>query len=161
MSYRNKTYVAFDADNDMWAYGFMKGWSSRDNIDFEFFDAHSIKELTARANDEQYIKRILRERLQNSKHFILLVGASTKNLRKYVQWEIDIAISLDLPIIVVNLNKVNGCDSNNCPVSLRYHMSVHGPFKMEYIKMAMKDFTTNYYSYKNRFKSPIWYNQFN
>jgi len=28
MSYRNKTYVIFDGDNDMWAYSYMKGWKA-------------------------------------------------------------------------------------------------------------------------------------
>src|SRR5256885_319221 len=102
MAYRNKTYVAFDGDNDIWAYRFMKGWKVQDHIDFDFHDAHSISELTVRAQDEAYIKRILRERLRNSKHFILLVGESTRYLKKYVKWEIEEAISLDVPIIVVN-----------------------------------------------------------
>ena len=96
MAYKNKTYVAFDGDNDMWAYAFMKGWDSREHIDFNFDDAHNIRELTSRAQDETYIKSVLRERLRNSKQFILLVGESTKYLRKYVQWEIELAIELDI-----------------------------------------------------------------
>ena len=31
MAYRNKTYVAFDGDNDMWAYAYMKGWKQNDS----------------------------------------------------------------------------------------------------------------------------------
>ncbi len=46
MSYRNKTYVIFDGDNDMWAYAFMKGWKQNDNIDFSLYDAHDIRPLT-------------------------------------------------------------------------------------------------------------------
>lgn len=160
MAYRNKTYVAFDGDNDMWAYAFMKGWNSLDHVDFDFYDAHSIKELSAYASNEQYIKRILRERLENSKHFILLVGESTKNLRKYVQWEIDLAIELDLPIIVVNLNKKNRCVPELCPVSLRNHVAVHGPFKKDYIKKAMDDFSAKYYHYKKKFNGPVWYSDY-
>ena len=40
MSYRDKTYVIFDGDNDIWAYGFMKGWKKNEHIDFDFDDAH-------------------------------------------------------------------------------------------------------------------------
>ena len=43
MSYRNKTYVIFDADNDYWAYARMKGWKTLRNIDFNFHDAHDLK----------------------------------------------------------------------------------------------------------------------
>ena len=51
MSYRNKTYVVFDGDEDMWAYAFMKGWKTNDNIDFSFHDAHDLRPLTGRASE--------------------------------------------------------------------------------------------------------------
>ena len=44
------------------------------------------------------------KRLKNTKIFVLLVGEKTKYLYKYVKWEIEQALSLNLPIIVVNLN---------------------------------------------------------
>ena len=46
MGYRNKTYVIFDGDNDMWAYRFMRGWNAQDHMDFDFYDAHDIRPLT-------------------------------------------------------------------------------------------------------------------
>lgn len=146
MAYRNKTYVAFDGDKDMWAYRYMKGWSSLKNIDFNFQDAHSIREVTDRAQDETYIKRILRERLQNSKVFVLLLGESTKNLRKYVRWEIELAIELEIPIIAVNLNNVNGVDTERCPKTLQNHLTLHGPFKLEFIKDSLNVITQNGYN---------------
>ena len=36
---------------------------------------------------------------------MVLVGEKTKNLYKFVRWEIELAIKLGLPIIVANLNK--------------------------------------------------------
>lgn len=51
MSYRNKTYVIFDADNDRWAYAYMRGWKSNENMNFNFNDAHDIGPLTDRASD--------------------------------------------------------------------------------------------------------------
>ena len=32
MSYRNRTYVIFDGDNDMWAYAYMKGWKESEQL---------------------------------------------------------------------------------------------------------------------------------
>jgi len=53
MSYRNKTYVIFDGDNDQWAYRFMNGWKANDHIDFNFYDAHDVgSELTDRASEQ-------------------------------------------------------------------------------------------------------------
>jgi hypothetical protein len=42
MSYRNKTYVAFDGDEDMRAYNIMRAWVESDHIDFNFYNAHDI-----------------------------------------------------------------------------------------------------------------------
>jgi hypothetical protein len=87
------TYVAFDGDKDIWAYGYMKGWSANKRIDFELLDAHDLDNMTARAQGEYYVKGKLRERMNKSKAFVLLVGESTKHLRKYVGWEIDLAVT--------------------------------------------------------------------
>ena len=42
MAYRNKTYVAFDGDNDMRYYQLMKAWKQSDSTSFNFYDAHDI-----------------------------------------------------------------------------------------------------------------------
>jgi len=34
MSYKNKTYVAFDGDTDMNGYRLMTAWKSNENIEF-------------------------------------------------------------------------------------------------------------------------------
>ena len=52
MSYRNKTYVIFDGDKDMWAYAYMKGWKQSEHIDFDFHDAHDLQPLTDRASND-------------------------------------------------------------------------------------------------------------
>ena len=110
MGYRNKTYVIFDGDNDMWAYARMKGWKSLKNMDFDFYDAHDLKPLTRQASNESYIKQRLLERIKNTKQVIVLVGDSTKNLYRYVRWEIEQCQKLGLPIVVVNLNKRRSID---------------------------------------------------
>jgi hypothetical protein len=55
MSYRNKTYVIFDADNDMWAYAYLNGWNESEHIEFDFHNAHDLRPLTDRASE--YRKR--------------------------------------------------------------------------------------------------------
>jgi hypothetical protein len=42
MAYRNKTYVAFDGDNDIHYYRLMKAWKQNNHSDFKFYDAHDI-----------------------------------------------------------------------------------------------------------------------
>lgn len=73
MSYRNKSYVIFDGDTDIWAYAYMKGWKANRRIDFDFFDAHSLRPLTASASEET-VKRRLRERMASASQVVALVG---------------------------------------------------------------------------------------
>ncbi|MCF7954837.1 MAG: TIR domain-containing protein [Phycisphaerae bacterium] len=144
MSYRDKTYVIFDGDNDMWAYAFMKGWKNNDKIDFDFEDSHDMLTLTRNAQNEDYIKGVLKKRLNSSKQFIVLVGESTKNLYKFVRWEIEIALSLGLPPIVVNLNNIKSIDANLCPPILKGSNGMHIPFKLKIIKYALDNWPSYY-----------------
>jgi hypothetical protein len=143
MSYKNKTYVIFDGDTDMWAYAYMKGWKQNERVDFDFYDAHDIRPLTDRASEET-VKSRLRERMSNAKQVIVLVGEHTKNLFKFVRWEMDLAIGNDLPIVVVNLNNKRDYDADRCPPILRDVYAVHVAFKMKIIKYALDNFPDQY-----------------
>jgi hypothetical protein len=131
------TYVAFDGDKDIWAYHFMRGSCANRRIDFELLDAHDLDNMTARAMGEAYVKSKLRERMDKSNAFVLLVGESTKHLHKYIGWEIDLALTLGLPLIVTNLNKKTTMDSDRCPAKLRDECAVHIPFKLAAIRHAV------------------------
>ncbi len=157
MSYRNKTYVIFDGDNDMWAYAFMKGWKLNENMDFNFHDAHDIRPLTDRASDET-IKARLRERFTNAKQAIVLVGESTKNLRKFVPWEIEIAQKLDLPIIVVNINGKRQMDPDRCPAALRGWLAAHVGLKAKIIQHALDNFPDEYFRIQASTSGARYYN---
>lgn len=134
-------YVVFDGDNDKWAYAYMNGWKANNNIDFDYQDAHDLDNMTARAQGEQYVKSKLRERMNKSTAVVVLLGEKTKNLYKYVRWELELALELDLPIIVANLNKKNNQDGNLCPAIIRDKAcTVHIPYTLEALKLAMSEF---------------------
>ena len=154
MSYRNKTYVIFDGDNDMWAYAYMKGWKTNQNIDFNFHDAHDLNTITNLSSEEN-TKRKLRARFSNTKQAIVLIGGSTKNLYRFVRWEIDICQKKGLPIVAVNLNKKRQYDETRCPAILRNADAVHVSFNARIIKYALDDFCPNFSKYKGR--KDNWY----
>ena len=136
MAYRNKVYVGFDGDNDIHYYRLLTAWSNNDRFDFNLLDAHDIN--TARdTSTEETIKLRLRERFHNSKAFILLVGESTKYLYKFVKWEIETALKLDLPIIVININKKRSRDEDRCPAIVRDELAMHVSFEMKIIEFAI------------------------
>jgi len=146
MSYKNKTYVIFDGDKDQWAYRFMNGWKANEHIDFNFYDAHDVgSEITDRAS-EQTVKRTLRQRFANAKQVIVLIGENTKSLYRFVRWELDLAVELNLPIIGVNLNDNRSFDTDRCPPILRDEYVVYIPFKMKIIQYALDHFPGEYNS---------------
>lgn len=143
MAYKNKTYVCFDGDKDMWSYRLMQAWKQNDNSSFDFYDAHDL--CSSRdTSSEETIKRSLRERLRNSKTFVVLVGESTKYLYKFVRWEIEQAINLGLPIIVVNLNKKRSMDVDRCPSLLRTTLAIHISFNAKIMQYALENWATSH-----------------
>lgn len=143
MGYRNKTYVIFDGDKDIWAYRYMKGWKNNKNIDFNFHDAHDLNTITNRSSEEN-TKRKLRERFSDAKQAIVLIGESTKNLYKFVRWEIQVCQRLGLPIVAVNLNDKRRFDADRCPAILRDADAMHVSYNARIIKHALDNFCENY-----------------
>jgi hypothetical protein len=142
MAYRNKTYICFDGDTDMASYRLMTAWHANEKFSFEFQNAHDLN--TARdGSQEESIKRQLRERFANSKDFIVLIGEKTKNLTKFVRWEMEVALKLGLPIIGVNLNGNRGRD-DRCPPIIRDELVVYVNFKPKIIEYAMTNWPAEY-----------------
>lgn len=146
MTYRNKTYIIFDADDDMWAYAFMKGWNKNERVDFDFYDAHDLNRLLDDSSEET-VKRKLRERLANTKQAIVLVGDNTRNLFRYVRWELETCLVLEIPIVAANLNGQRSLDVGRCPAVLKGEPVVHVAFKLKIIKHALDDFSETFSKY--------------
>lgn len=153
MSYRNKTYIAFDGDNDMHYYRIMCAWREHEHIDFNFYNAHDLNSARD-SSQEESIKRQLRERMQNAKQFILLVGKRTRYLTKFVKWEVEYARKLDLPVIVSNLNGAKTYDASLCPSWAvdTILSTVHISFGKNIIKHALDNFPDWYII--NKYKGP-------
>lgn len=146
MAYRNKTYICFDADTDMRYYRMMEAWKENENIAFNFQNAHELNNLRGWSSEET-IKAKLRERMLNSKVAIVLVGQHTKDLHKFVRWEIEQAQKMNLPIIVVNLNKKKVVDNDLCPPILRNHLAIHIAYGQKVINYALNHWVESYYNH--------------
>lgn len=141
--------MAFDGDNDMWAYRLMSAWKSNENIDFNFYNAHDLNSARDTSTEES-IKSQLRERMSNAKQMVLLVGDKTKYLRQFVPWEIELARKKDIPIIVVNINKKRGYDSVLCPSAIGDEVyTIHISFNVKIVRYALDNFPDIYHKYKD------------
>lgn len=140
MAYRNKTYIVFDGDEDMNYYRLMTAWNAHDGFSLNFANAHDLN--TARdSSQEESIKSQLRERFANSKLLIVLIGEKTRLLTKFVKWELEVALKLELPILGVNLNKSKKIDAN-CPPTIKDELVVYVPFAHDIIEYAMENWPT-------------------
>ena len=136
MAYRNKVFVSFDGDNDIHYYRLMQAWKQNNRISFEFFDAHDIN--TARdTSKEQTIKRRLSERLSNTKTVVSLIGEHTRYLYRFVRWELEQAVSKNIPIIGANLNGTRWQDPNLCPPIIRDELVLYVSFQPAILQHAL------------------------
>lgn len=144
MSAEDPVYVVFDGDNDGWAYRYMRGWKTNDRVDFEFKDAHDLDNMTGRAQNEQYVKRHLRPRMEASGCVLVMIGEKTRYQYRYIRWELELAIDLDLPIIGVNLSGSRTMDRDRCPPIIRDHCVIHISYKKAIIKFALAKWPAAY-----------------
>ncbi len=150
MAYRNKTYVCFDGDTDIKYYNLMKAWKQNDNTDFNFYDAHDLN-TAYDSSKEESIKRQLRERLLNTKIFVILLGEHTKYLTKFVKWEMEQAMSLNLPIIVVNLNKSKKVDNDRYPKNtLGDYLTINIPYNSKIMQYALENWESQFNIHKHK-----------
>jgi len=157
MAYRNRTYVCFDGDEDMHYYRLMCAWKQHEGIDFDFFNAHDLN--TARDDSqEESIKRQLRERLNNTRVFVVLIGKKTRYLTKFVKWEMEQALSLGLPIIAVNLNGLRQQDVDRCPPTIKDALAIHISFNAAIMQHALEHWPASHNQYRSENKTgPYFY----
>lgn len=150
MNYRTRTYIAADWDSDSDAVEQLHKWNDSNYWSLSFSDAHDLKQ----AKDSSLncsIKASLRNRLEASKTFILIVGTNTKTVkagscqycprynsiwqycttqtnsvdfRSYIEFECEKAVKDGLKIIV--LYKSCTVDKSRCPNAVKY-LGTHIP----------------------------------
>ena len=81
MVYRTRTYIAADWDGDRDAVDQLHKWNDSDYWGLSFTDAHNLQQ----SRDSSLpcsIKSSLKERMDHSKRFVLIVGDSTDTVTK-------------------------------------------------------------------------------
>lgn len=153
MSYRNKTYVAF-ASEDISQYRLMEAWRDNDHIDFNFADAHDLY-ISLDTSKPETIKSNLRDRMKNAKQVVLL-GSKTGRAkggdgRSFLAHEIKVAMELNLPVVVANLDGDTRIDKTFIPQPLLdadyYTLSVS--FRPRIITYALDNYAPKFTSASN------------
>jgi hypothetical protein len=158
MAYRNGTYVAFHAagttdptKSDIKYYNMLKGWAAHKHIDFTFVNSHEKTSAVRDTSSHSTLLRRLRERLNNSKQFLLFVTEITKQDTDCVPYEIEYAVdSCDLPVIAAypgyDYITAPALLSDLWPKALKYRIEnsearvIHIPFLKDPVMDALSQF---------------------
>ena len=142
MSHRDKTYVIFDDEGDRWARVAMMSWQTAAGKPFPFFQAHDLLPIADRVAPE-VLKAQIWQRLSEARQALVLSGEGTRTCR-FALLEIDLAQTMRLPIVVVNLNGLREMDPNRCPEILQDWPALHVEFKPGIVEAALEHFPAEY-----------------
>ena len=158
MANRDRVYVCFDGYNDFRYYQIMQTWKRNHNTHFNFYHGQNLNvAYDYDYSAEEEIKRELRKRIQPAKSFVVLIGESTRYLHKFVQWEMERALDLGLPIIGVNLNGLRFQDTNRCPVIIHDQLVVHISFNAVILSHALSTWPETHVSLRQEGKTGPYY----
>ncbi|EFK97447.1 conserved hypothetical protein, partial [sediment metagenome] len=128
-----RTFVGFSS-TDLNYYRLMLAWKTHEHIDFNFTDCQLQRELYS--EDETYIKRKCRERINMSGTYVMLIGEDTRSKHKYVRWEAQVALEKQCRVIGVNLDGSRRMDRTRTPPIIQGLGAVFVPFSARIIAHA-------------------------
>lgn len=132
-----RAFVGFSS-TDIGCFRLMKAWKANTKFDFNFADFQIEKAINS--ENEEYIKSLIRKRINMSGTFISLIGADTKSKHKFVRWEMEVALEKNCRIIGVNLNGSRNFDNVRCPPILKNKGVIFLPFSPNIIAYALENF---------------------
>lgn len=132
-----RAFVGFSS-TDINYYRMMQAWKANERMDFNFADVQLEQEVNS--EDESYIKRRCRERINMAGTFISLIGADTRSKHKYVRWELDVALEKKCRIIGVNIDKSRHMVAATCPPIIQDVGAIFVPFSPKIVAYALEHY---------------------
>ncbi len=152
-----RAFVGFSS-TDIHNYRLMLAWKANNHIDFNFADCQLNGEINS--ENEQYIKRKCRERINMAGKYVMLIGQDSKSKHKYVRWEAEVAIEKGCTIIGVNLDGSRAMVRDTCPPIIRDIGAIFVPFSPKIVAYAIENYTmnnNNNYHYKDTVYESLGY----
>ena len=160
MAYRNGTYIAFHANgartpgtSDLDYYRLLTAWAAHKDIEFKFVDSHEKNAAIRDGSKQETLRARLRDRLNNSKQMVLVIGDTTFMDDDWVPFEITHAVDrCGLPIIAAYTGiraRITSAESLRpwWPNALRERIDnysarvIHVPFRQRPLLAAIERFT--------------------
>jgi MTH538 TIR-like domain (DUF1863) len=153
----SRAFVGFSS-TDLHYYRLMQAWKASEHIDFNFADVQLEQEVNS--DNENYIKRLCRERISMAGTFISLIGADTRSKHKYVRWELEVALEKKCRIIGVNIDKSRTIVDATCPPIINDVGAVFVPFGAKIVAYALENYEmkdSGNYRYNESFYEKLGY----
>lgn len=132
-----RTFVGFSS-TDILYYRLMLAWKANEHIDFNFTDCQLQSELDS--ENEAYIKRKCRGRINMAGKYVVLIGNDTRYKYKYVRWEAEVALEKDCTINGANLDRSRKLVEATCPPVIRDVGAIFVSFSPRIIAYALEHF---------------------
>jgi hypothetical protein len=129
-----RTFVGFSS-TDIHYYRLMLAWKENEHIDFNFANCQLGQEINS--EDEAYIKRKCRERIDMAGTFAVLIGQDTRSKHKYVRWEMEVAREKGCRIIGINLDGARQKVDATCPPIIKDIGALFVPFSPKIVAHAL------------------------
>jgi len=104
----------------------MLAWKENDKVDFNFADCQLGQAIDS--ENEDYIKRRCRDRIEMAGTFAVLIGQDTRSKHKYVRWEMEVAREKGCRIIGINLDGARQMAESTCPSIIKDIGAIFVPF---------------------------------
>lgn len=131
-----RTFVGFSS-TDIHYYRLMQAWKANEKIDFDFADCQLATEV--HSDNEAYIKKKCRERINMSGTYAILIGQDTRSKHKYVRWEMEVALEKGCRIIGINIDGARAVVDSTCPPIIRNIGAIFVPFSPAIVAFALKN----------------------
>ncbi|MEI6544339.1 MAG: TIR domain-containing protein [Methylococcales bacterium] len=153
-----RAFVGFSS-TDIYNYRLLLAWKANKHIDFNFADCQLNGEVNS--ENEQYIKRKCRERINMAGKYVLLIGRDTKYKHKYVRWEAEVAIEKGCTIIGVNIDSSRYMERDTCPPIICDIGAIFVPFSPKIVAYAIENYEmhndSDNYHYKDHVCASLGY----
>jgi aspartyl/asparaginyl-tRNA synthetase len=104
-NYMAKVFISFRGE-DEFKVNTLRGLAQFKNVEFEMDDVSLRKAIESR--EDNYIKGIIRLKINKCDICLCMIGENTHRSRKWIPWEIGLAIELKKPILAMRFK-----DSSN------------------------------------------------
>lgn len=132
-----RTFVGFSS-TDIHYYRLMLAWKANEHINFNFTNCQLGQEINS--ENEAYIKRKCRERIDMAGTFAVLIGQDTRSKHKYVRWEMEVAIEKKCRIIGINIDMSRQVVNETCPPIIRNIGAIFVPFSPKIVAYALENY---------------------